>query len=293
MKKLGYIFGLLSGLFWGITSILYGFINIDNLLTIFLLFIIDFSGLIVSGLYIFLNNENITINLKGLFFCFISGILGGPIGMLCYLKSIELVGGIITSSISISYPIFGAIFSFLFLKNKPTFFEILGLSLSIVSLGLFLKPSYTTQSYNINILWSGIALLTAMSWGAEIVFSSYAMKYYNGTKVYFFRQSFSSIGYLGIIFYMIDFDNFYLSNINYEIVIGIISSSILSYFLYYQSIYLIKPIKSMALNITYGIWILLLSVIFLNQNIDYKTIILCLGILTGTLFTIFAKKEKK
>lgn len=294
MKKLGYILGLLSGLFWAITSILYGYFEASTFLSISTVFFIDFLGFAISGMYLLFKQKKIDFQAKGLIFCFISGILGGPLGMLCYLSAIEQIGSIPTSSISITYPIFGTFFSFLFLKEKINKLGILGLVIAVICLILFVNIGSDEKSIyqQITILGFFFAFTTAISWGGEIISSSYAMRYYDGTVVYFFRQISSSIGYASILLYLLYSNDTHTSEINYTILTAIIISSILSYFLYYQAIYLIKPIKAMALNITYGAWSIILSILFLEQKIDYKVIILCMGILMGSALTILDKKDE-
>lgn len=291
MRRIGYILGILSGLFWGITSILYGFSNISESISILIVFFVDFLGLILSVFYFFFKENKLKIHLRGILFCSVSGIFGGPIGMLFYLKAIESIGSVASSSISIIYPIFGSIFSFFLSKEKITKISLLGLVIAISCIIVFTNTGKDNDLFKqLNFLGICFALITAISWGGEIISSSYAMKYYDGITVYFFRQLFSSIGYILFIITNINLNNIDLTNFPYKIIISIIFSSILSYFLYYQTIYFIEPLKAMALNITYGIWVIILSILFLDLYLDFKIIFLGIGILLGTSLTILDKK---
>ena len=81
------------------------------------------------------------------------------------------------------------------------------------------------------------------------------MRSLSGLQVYFLRLSGSTLGYLLIllVLFLQDFP-VDLFDFSYAQISGVITFGALSYCCYYQAIYLLKPIKAMALNITYSIW---------------------------------------
>ncbi|WP_101774900.1 DMT family transporter [Pasteurella oralis] len=299
-KYSGYLWGILSGLLWGIAGILYEMLNttypFTTSLTIILslLFVIEFSAFIfcfVSHYKLNLFKECDFKN-KRVFLGVVAGVIGGPIGMLCYLQAIQYIGVGYAAPISSVYPVFGAILAFLFLKDTMTKLGILGLCLAIgctILLGLDVNTS------QFSLLGIFLAIVCALSWGGEIVISSYVMQSINSSIAYFFRQLGSSIGYFILL---CSFDVKFFGLIEFFkdkqfslIIFLIIVSSMTSYFLYYKAIYLIKPIRAMMLNITYGFWIILIGFILNNTSIDLMTVFLVVGVVLGAGLTLKDKRE--
>lgn len=295
--KSGYFFGITSGLLWAISGILYGILNYhfpesgSIKIILVLLFIIEFTPLLFLRKKhiknIFIQNPE---TMLGIF----SGILGGPIGMLCYLYSIQQIGIEYTAPMTSMYPMFGAILSFLFLKDKVHKLGSLGLFISITCSSLLGLNITHTEFSGLGIL---LAFTAAICWGSEIVLSSYIMKYINSSETYLLRQIGSSIGYLLIIFYLniepsIYIELFSVSKFNL-ILLGICASTIISYFLYYKAIYILKPIRAMILNITYGIWAIFLNYLINGEQINIKTIIFISGITLGIFLVLIEKRRQE
>lgn len=288
MKKYGYLIGGLSGLFWGVVSILYGFIDTGDsqILNILLPFSIDFLGLIVAGSYVFVKYSSELKFHKSFLLGIISGIIGGPMGMLSYIYAIQNIGAEYSAAISSTYPILCTLF-FVFAKkekiNNWTIFGVLLATICSILLGLIGSSALDYQGGGM----IGLALFTAVCWATEIILSSHAMKHYNATIIYFARQLGSSLGYAMVLLYFIDNHIFVLSDIDWDImiVVGIIIFSILSYFLYYQAIYYIPPISALALNITYNMWTILITIILSGVVDNYLSLLLCIGISAGSLLT--------
>ena len=295
----GYYIGILSGLLWAISGVSYNllynkFPSLDSLFfSILALFFIEFFSLI-SISYFHLRKKRIPPINKSNFLIIFSGLLGGPIAMLCYLNAIQLIGVSHAAAITSTYPILAAFLSIKFLKEKK---EHLSIFILIISSTVFLNIK--TQN-TFNLLGLILSFIASFSWASEIFLSSYTI-HNNKNKsedVYFIRQLSSTIGYIIIIFYLI----FLLKNnlsiqpreeINLILpilVITLIISSGLSYFLYYKAIEILKPIKAMALNITYGAWSIILSAILYLEKLDIKSILTCLIIFT---LTYILAREKK
>ncbi len=301
MKYSGYIYGLISGFLWGVTGIAYEQLNINYPITtalsviLLFLFIVEFSSLILSALSHYKIKSAAILNrkhakLKGL--VVLAGVIGGPIGMLSYLQSISYIGVGYAAPISSSYPVFGAFLSFIFLKDYVSKLGIVGIVLSIACVILL---SLDVQSSQFSLFGIGLAIICALSWGGEIVLSSYVMNQLPSSIAYFFRQVGSSLGYLILLlFFDIDYDGFLkvFPQIDFVIIIiVIVLSSMLSYVTYYKAISLIKPIRAMMLNITYGFWIVLLGYIWSGVSLKISTIMFICGILLGALFVLKDEKE--
>lgn len=290
----GYFFGIISGFLWAVSGILYGILNhsfpesnsIKIILTILL--VIELTPLFfLRKKHIkntFINNPK---TLLGIF----SGILGGPIGMLCYLYSIQKIGIEYTAPITSMYPIFGSILAFIFLKDSLHKLGILGLLIAIICSSLLGLNITHTEFSGLGIL---LAFIAAICWGSEIVLSSYVMKYINSSETYLLRQTGSALGYVLIIVYLkIELLNYIelFSNTNFNLILlGICASTIISYLLYYKAIYLIQPIRAMILNITYGIWTVFISHLIYKEPINIKTILFIAGITLGACLVLIEKR---
>lgn len=305
MSAKGIFAGLISGLLWGITGILYSKLNVLYPVTtvisviLLILFIVEFmSGVLVGSSILVLYKRNFTSDLtkKSIFLAILLGIIGGPIGMLCYLQSISLIGVGYAAPISSIYPVFGALLSFAFLKDKIRLIGVLGVLLTLICT-FFL--SLDVNEGNISLLGILLALVCAFSWGTEIVLSSYVMqlmgKVASSKYAYALRQVGASLGYLLLLIYFkINFSALSkeIIDINFDFfIIGIILSSMFSYLLYYYAIDKLRPIRAMMLNITYGVWIVLLGLFINNSMTSFKQFILVLGILLGSIIVLRAKKE--
>ncbi|WP_324022829.1 DMT family transporter [Pasteurella multocida] len=303
MMKKGYILGLSSGFLWAISGIVYqilynNFPNLDTLLfSIFILFFIEFISLVTISSYLYKNKKFPSIN-KNNYFAIFSGLLGAPIAMFCYLKAIQIIGVNYAAAISSTYPILAALLSIKINKeNKENVILFTSLILITILLNIELES-------DISITGIFLAIFVYISWASEITLSSYAMhnKKNKAEDIYFIRQLFSVLGYIIVILYTIlTTDNMKnietIENIDYNntylviLVISLTISSGLSYFLYYKAIEILKPIRAMALNITYTAWSIILSHILIIDRIDIKSILTCFIIFT--FVTILSKERIK
>ena len=307
MQYKGIIAGLLSGLLWGITGILYANLNelypVTTVISVilFLLFMVEFTCGLFVGLSIFaLYKRTFTqsLNKKYVLLSMLLGLIGGPIGMLCYLQAISLIGVGYAAPISSIYPVFGAILSFIFLKEKMAKIAILG---GIITLASTFMLSLDIQNAQFSLLGISLALICALSWGSEIVLSSYVMKLSATTNAakftYFFRQFGAALGYFFLLLCIqADIQNIftYFTHIKFDFfILAIVLSSMFSYILYYFAIDKLKPIKAMMLNITYGVWIVLLGILLDSSTIHFTQIFLIVGILLGAVLVLMGKKGDK
>ncbi|OOS00102.1 hypothetical protein B0186_06985 [Canicola haemoglobinophilus] len=289
-----YFIALFSGILWGGVTFLYSLLNnsypISNnsSFILIILFFIDFIAFISVSFYIFFRKKNrisiLTLSNKGMIFSCLAGILSAS-AMLCYLFAISTMNSSYIASISALYPIIGATFSYVLLKEKLSRYAKYGFLIAIFCSAL-LSYQYDNEFY---ILGGVLALCTAFGWGIEIAVSGYAMRYLKFHYVYLFRQLSSSILYLASFLTLFYIKKDIPDGINFNIkfiLLGIISFSIISYYLYYRAIYYIKPIRAMILNITYGVWVVVFEYFFSNSNISISHILLSLGIVLGCVFVL-------
>lgn len=296
MKK-GYIWGLTSGFLWAVSGILYQSLYLKYpglstfLFSILILLFIDIISLVSIG-SLFLKNHKLPKITKNNFIIIFSGMLGGPIAMISYLKAIELINISYVASISALYPIFVVIFQ---LKSQDNFKQLFSLILAILCV-LILNLSNTSEEIRyIGIL---LSIFSALSWAMEIIISNHIMmKKVEGIEgIYFIRQLSSVLGYTIFIVFIFIYDSSKdISSvvINYDIYLYILFlaiSSGSSYFLYYKSIDRLRPIRAMSLNMTYGAWSVILSAIFLEQHVDVQDIFIIAIFITSVFNLILSEK---
>ena len=221
----------------------------------------------------------------------LSGVLGGPIGMSAYLLSIHYLTIYYAAPLSSLFPVFAALMSYWILKEKSLEQRSLDLDWRLLLLHCWLLKSGKSK---LQYKRSHFLAICILGWSSEIVISSYTMRSLSGLQVYFLRLCGSTIGYLLILF-ILSLKNFSLDilSFNYVQIAGVIIFGALSYCCYYQAIYLLKPIKAMALNITYSVWAIGLGYLLYKQPIKPITLLLTLLLSAGVIVTLYYKGEQK
>ncbi|WP_446470090.1 DMT family transporter [Xenorhabdus stockiae] len=297
-KLISNSYGLFSGIFWGLSGVLLALLLKDNSLSSYFLapIIIVFLNDLVSTGYMFIylifkkkNKELCSIfKHKKSLLIVLAAFFGGPLGMSCYILAIKYIGVGYTATISALYPAFGALISFFILKDKIHYIGLFGLSLAIICT-MMLGYSASTQIVS---GWIGFifAFLCALGWGSEVVISSYGMsKNISSDIAYFIRQLSSSLGYFILIIATIysfpDIKSIFF-NINLSILLLTTSlAATISYLFYYRAIERLRPIRAMALNITYSIWAVIFSYLIMGESISINLLIICIGIALGSFLT--------
>ena len=222
----------------------------------------------------------------GKWVCF-AGLIGGPVGQCSYIMGISLAGPAYALPISALCPMFGTILSFIFLKEKinlKTFICIVGCIVGTFVLS-YTKPTGNYPYFYLGVLFS---LLASFSWGIEATIVSYATKEELEEEVILnIRELISGISILFIVLPCLNlFSSFgttiqSLNVIKYLIFAGLFAG--LSYLLYYKGMNLNGVSKGMALNSTFSLWSVVLSVIFLSTPL---TVFLVIGVIIVTISII-------
>lgn len=222
----------------------------------------------------------------GKWVCF-AGLIGGPVGQCSYIMGISLAGPAYAIPISALCPMFGTILSFIFLKQKinlKTFICIVGCIVGTFVLS-YTKPTGNYPYFYLGVLFS---LLASFSWGIEATIVSYATKEELEEEVILnIRELISGISILFIVLPCLNlFSSFgttiqSLNVIKYLLFAGLFAG--LSYLLYYKGMNLNGVSKGMALNSTFSLWSVVLSVIFLSTPL---TIFLVIGVIIVTVSII-------
>ncbi|MCK9059777.1 DMT family transporter [Haemophilus influenzae] len=290
----GYLFGVLSAVFWALSGLLYNELPLSEYTAlgkvISLLFLIDFCSLFVIGIILWRKSA---VDFQGVFWKpALSGILGGPIGMSAYLLSIHYLTIYYAAPLSSLFPVIAALMSYWILKEKISRTAQFGFGLAVIASALLaIEVGQKTNFNTSGLIFLAICIL---GWSSEIVISSHTMRSLSGLQVYFLRLCGSTLGYLLIllVLFLQDFP-VDLFDFSYAQISSVITFGALSYVCYYQAIYLLKPIKAMALNITYSIWAIGLGYLIYQQPIQPTSLILALLLSAGVIMTLYYKGEQK
>lgn len=290
----GYLFGVLSAVFWALSGLLYNELPLSEYTAlgkvISLLFLIDFCSLFVIGITLW---QKSAVDFQGVFWRpALSGILGGPIGMSAYLLSIHYLTIYYAAPLSSLFPVIAALMSYWILKEKISKIAQFGFALAIISSSLLAIE--VGQEITFNTIGFIFLIICILGWSSEIVISSHTMRSLSGLQVYFLRLCGSTLGYL-LILLVLFLQGFPvdLFDFSYAQISGVITFGALSYVCYYQAIYLLKPIKAMALNITYSVWAIGLGYLLYKQPIKPITLLLTLLLSAGVIVTLYYKGEQK
>lgn len=300
MKKFKNEFiGLCSGFFWAVNgtvlSLLMGseLLKSYNVGVIFLLPLVFagfndlFAGLFVlgyNGIFGKLNRILPALKTKtGKWVCF-AGLIGGPVGQCSYIMGISLAGPAYAIPISALCPMFGTLLSFLFLKEKinlKTFICIIGCIVGTFILS-YSKPTGNYPYFYLGILFS---LLASFSWGLEATIVNFATKEKLEEEIILnIKELVSGISILFLVLPCLNLFGSFITTIkSFDILKCLIFAGFfagLSYLLYYKAMRLNGVSKGMALNSTFSLWSVILSVIFFSTPL---TLTLLMGVAIVTI----------
>lgn len=282
-NKIGVSAGLLSGMFWGlglaISAYIFSFYNVSpfavavihDFISIFVLLAIILVKYKKINLKIFTNIKSVSV--------IVGALLAGPIGMQCNLYAVKYIGSGLTSSITAIYPAVSVILAVIFLKNKVSSKTILGIAFIIV--GIFIQ-SYKSEQVESFYLGFMFALICAVAWGSESVLSSYAMKNnLNELETLLIRQVTSFLAYLVII----SFNGLGIEtslDVKFGgLIVFFVVSNMVSYILYYMAINRLEPAKATGLNVSYVVWTILFSMIFVALEVNLQLVVTSIIIILG------------
>ena len=311
IKHKGLFFGLFSGITWALDTVLIGVVLSSSLFLstneiIFLAplistFLHDTMSsvwmIIYTALRKDLKNTFSKFKTKSGLFVMLGALLGGPIGMTFYVLAVKYIGASYTASISAIYPAIGALFAYIFLKDRLTLKNCLGLFISILFIFLlgYSSGEFNSPNYLLGFMF---ALVTVLGWGLECVICAHGMKgnQVSPEQALQIRQLVSTFTFaLLIIPFFKGYPLVAEVMISTEfILIGLIAlSGTTSYVFYYKAIYTLGPTRAMALNITYSSWAIILGYFIVGTPITLKLIVCSLMIIFGSILTVANSEELK
>ena len=300
--------GLLAGMFWGLDTVVLGIVLVMTpfavnaemvLLAPFIsTFLHDFLSSIWMMIYLSMRSElkNVlhSVQTRSGRFIVLGALMGGPIGMSGYVAAIHYIGPSYTATISAFFPALGVGLARIFLKEKMSVWQFLGLLISMAATAWL---GYASEGNAGNDFFIGFlcALICCMGWALEAVICTYGMRDGEISDVHAIqiRQATSSIFYGIIILPLLHAWGVTLDIVITTALFPLLVAAFLgtaSYLCYYKALVGIGASRSMALNITYSAWAILFSVIFL-QNFPSTKEILCSILIVGGSNIAGRKKE--
>ena len=293
--------GLLAGLFWGLDTVILGialasssFVSTEQ--AIFLApfistFIHDFCSSLWMLLYMGIKRQYKDVlralKTKSGKIIVLAALVGGPIGMTGYVLSIKYIGAAYTAIISALFPAVGVFLSYVFLKEKMSKIQMLGLTASILGV---ITLGYSPGESTIINGWIGIlfALMCVFGWASEAVIIAHGLKDPTITdeQALQIRQGTSAIFYGIVILPLLSGWSMMFDVLTTNTSAIILFSALFgttSYLFYYKAISKIGASKAMALNITYCAWAIAFGYLLLNETLNLKDTFSALVIISGSI----------
>lgn len=211
-------------------------------------------------------------------------LLGGPIANGAYLVGLALAGAY-AIPISATCSLFGALFAWIFLKQRPTKRVVLGMVLCVAGAIVinFVKPE-GAPNFTLGII---CALIAAVAWGLEGVFSSFGGAMIDTDVAVNLRELISGLFVLILVVPAIGAFNLLGGTISavtpviWLAVAGL--SAAVSFVTWYKANATVGTAIGMSLNVTYAFWGVLFSVMFLHQALTATIVIGSIIIVLGAI----------
>ncbi|HIY91678.1 DMT family transporter [Companilactobacillus sp. HBUAS56275] len=211
-------------------------------------------------------------------------LLGGPIANGAYLVGLAMAGAY-AIPISATCSLFGALFAWMFLKQKPTKRVVLGMVLCVLGAIIinFVKPE-GAPNFTLGII---CALIAAVCWGLEGVFSSFGGAMIDTDVAVNLRELISGLVVLILMVPAVGALKLLGGTISAGIpliwlaVAGL--SAAVSFVTWYKANATVGCAIGMSLNVTYAFWGVLFCVLFLGQTLTPTIVIGSIVIVLGAI----------
>lgn len=316
MMRKGYATGILSGMTWGVDTVLIGvaiamtpFVENPVLLiggTVICSMLHDVFAalwmLVIMGYKGRLKDLMPAIKSKDGLFCVLGALFGGPLAMTFYMLAIAKGGAALTAIVTACYPLLGSAMAMVILKEKVRLRGWLGLLICILGI---IYIGYTPGSEaDVNVI-GGIMLATvaAIGWATEGVVCGYGMKDGNVDPqlALLIRELTSGIVYLLIVAPL-------MVGGYKEMVIGtmaVFSDTICwltllftaligmsSFFCWYTAIDLIGAAKALCLNVTYSFWAVVFTFFLVGTVLSINIIVGSFMVVGGVAVATLVSRNK-
>jgi drug/metabolite transporter (DMT)-like permease len=211
---------------------------------------------------------------------FIIGVLNSGIPFTLFAYAAQHLPASLLAILNSTAPLFGAVFSAIWLSDKLNFQKILGLILGMC--GVALTTNITSVNItNSEILSIGLCLVATMCYGLAGVYMKKKTSHINSTGITGIAQLFGGAFIFPTVFLSDKAFNFNLP-VTINILCLAILCSAIAYLLYYKLVKDVGPTKALTVTFLIPVFGILLSVIFLGEHISLNMIGGIILILLGT-----------
>jgi|UniRef100_UPI0040271A52 drug/metabolite transporter (DMT)-like permease len=312
---LAYVYGLGSGFTWGLDTVLIGVVMgltpfVENPLLVvggtFIcsmfhdVFAAFWMGCIMGAKGRLRELKTALCSRDGLF-CVLGALLGGPLAMTFYVLAIQQGGPALTATVTACYPLLGSALAVLILKEKMPFKGWLGLCVCILGIAYIgYAPDESLQNHVIvGIIFAGVA---AIGWALEAVVCGYGMRSgkIDPWMALLIRETISGTVYTLLVVPVMlgGFEqlgigiNAVMSHSLTFMVLGITALiGMSSFVMWYTAIDIIGAARSLCLNVTYSVWAVILSFLFIGGEMSINVLIGAVMVVSGvTMATLVSEK---
>lgn len=228
----------------------------------------------------------------------LGALFGGPIANGAYLIGIASAGAA-AIPISALFPMFGAIFARIFLKQQISKRVAAGMAICIGGAIMISMAGggEVGKDFTFGII---CALIAAIGWGMEGVFSAFGMSMIDSNIAITIRQGVSGLVFIFVVLPVFGAlglfkDVFSAPNTLLIIAIGALFAAV-SFLAWYMANSMVGVATGMSLNSTYVLWGVIFSAIFLGTSLSPTMIVGAVIITAGAIIVsmnpldFFAKK---
>lgn len=211
-------------------------------------------------------------------------LLGGPIANGAYLVGLALAGAY-AIPISATCSLFGALFSWIFLKQKPTLRIVIGMIICVFgAITINMVAPEGAPNFTLGII---CALVAAVCWGLEGVFSSFGGAMIDTDVAVNLRELVSGLVVIIFILPIIGGVDLLFNTLSaFTPVIWLIFSGLsagISFLTWYKANAMVGTAVGMSLNVTYAFWGVIFSVLFLGDTLTPTMIVGSILIVMGAI----------
>lgn len=211
-------------------------------------------------------------------------LLGGPVANGAYLIGLAMAGAY-AIPISATCSLFGALFAWVFLKQRPTKRVVLGMVMCVFGAIIinWVKPE-GSPNFTMGII---CALIAAVAWGLEGVFSSFGGAMIDTDVAVNLRELVSGLVVLVLILPLVGGLNLLGGTLSagvpalWLILSGL--SAAVSFVCWYKANSMVGCAIGMSLNVTYAFWGVLFCVLFLGQTLTPTIVLGSVVIVMGAI----------
>ena len=209
-------------------------------------------------------------------------LLGGPVANGAYLIGLAMAGAY-AIPISATCSLFGSLFAWIFLKQRPTKRVVFGMLLCVAIVINWAKPE-GAPNFTLGII---CALIAAVCWGLEGVFSSFGGAMIDTDVAVNLRELISGLVVLILIVPLVGGLKLLGGTLTAGIpILWLVLSGLsaaASFVCWYKANSMVGCAIGMSLNVTYAFWGVLFCVLFLGQTLTPTIVIGSIVIVLGAI----------